>query len=1130
MRQLSSPLLPDGRTILIVACMVMLNVLTLQIAFSQNVLSVRINSASDDMEEYVAGTNQTKTVGSMDPGSSDLELGNEATTGDPQLVGLRFTNITIPKGALVTKATIQFTVDAISKNTDPCNVQIVGEANDNTITFNSLNSGDLSARPKTTANVSWAVTGSSWATVGSATDDQETPDIKTIIQEIIDRSGWAAGNALSLYIFGTGTREVESFEGSSAQAALLSIEYYVPVTASIRINSAGDDLEEYISGTNQTKTIGSYDIGSSDLELGNEAAAGDPQLVGMRFTNVTIPQGTTIISAKLTLTTDATGKNTDPCELTIVGENNDNAALFDGVTAAQLSSRPKTSAQVDWEITAAQFTTVGSTEDSPELKAIIQEIVNRTGWTSGSALALYISGIGTREVEAYDGSPSQAPLLTIEYYGLGSNPVTNFPIPNSSSWAYNDNGQDLGTSWKETAYTGDATWRYSSSPMGYGDAGFIKTLSFGFDANAKYPTYYFTKRFNVADVSTLPTTLDLGLRCDDGAIVYINGTQVASFNMPSTAVTYSTLASTALEGTDETIFRLFEINKSVLVNGINYIAVEVHQSALNSSDIAFDLSLTPTTTSASAPALGCADGTEVIGCFTSVVPSEQNAQVIIPSSHAFQGIFSQGQNYVTGTGSALGSFDFTAFVPFSANNSKKGYVLLNHETNPGGVSWILVEYSVAQERWTILDSKPVDFTATSLVKTERNCSGGITPWGTVVTCEETTANGDVNADGYTDVGWNVEIDAVTGMVKEYGNAKQEKLWAMGRMSHENVAFKSDSITAYYGEDASNGYVYKFIATNKTNLSAGNLYVLRLDQPMVSNEPTGTTGTWVLVPNTTQSDRNNTPSLAMGLGATAFSGVEDVEIGPHDGKIYFTAKGNNRTYSFSDNGTTVSNFITYVGGKSYKINFGDAIINEAWGSGNDNLTFDNFGNLYVLQDGSRNHVWVVRPDHTQAAPKVELFMKTPIGSEPTGMTFTPDYKFMFISIQSPSPSNTIASKDARNADVVFNKDYTIVVARKELLDGLNPLVTSITPTDASDNRLVVYPNPTSGTCTIDFKLEKAASVSYKIIDLAGNVVSTKTIGTMAAGDHTENLQITNKGMYMVVLQADQTVITKKVQVQ
>ena len=253
------------------------------------------------------------------------------------------------------------------------------------------------------------------------------------------------------------------------------------------------------------------------------------------------------------------------------------------------------------------------------------------------------------------------------------------------------------------------------------------------------------------------------------------------------------------------------------------------------------------------------------------------------------------------------------------------------------------------------------------------------------------------------------------------------------MSHENVVLKNDSLTAYYGEDAGNGHVYKFVANKKRNLSEGTLYALKLDAQMVNNEPVASKGKWVKVPNTTKEERNKVYTNASAIGATLFNGVEDVEINPINGDIYFTAKGNSRTYKFTEkNDSLIENFETFIGGTDYLVNTPNGVVLEPWGTGNDNLTFDDLGNLWVLQDGTKDHIWVVRPGHTQLNPQVEIFATTPDGSEPTGMTFSPDHKYMFISIQNPSASNSTKLVDASGKELTFNTSTMLVIARNRNL--------------------------------------------------------------------------------------------------
>jgi len=138
---------------------------------------------------------------------------------------------------------------------------------------------------------------------------------------------------------------------------------------------------------------------------------------GMRFTNVTIPQGATIVTAYLTLrardTLDGTVANSK-----IRGENVDNAATFS--TLANYQGRAKTTALVSWNSIPA-WTDVNN-YNSPEIKTIIQEIVDRGGWASGNALVVFwedhdgnSSSGAFRTALSYDNNATYAPKLHIEY-------------------------------------------------------------------------------------------------------------------------------------------------------------------------------------------------------------------------------------------------------------------------------------------------------------------------------------------------------------------------------------------------------------------------------------------------------------------------------------------------------------------------------------------------------------------------------------------------------------------------------------------------------------------------------------------------------------------------------------------
>ncbi|WP_330746175.1 alkaline phosphatase PhoX [Chryseobacterium sp. CP-77] len=677
----------------------------------------------------------------------------------------------------------------------------------------------------------------------------------------------------------------------------------------------------------------------------------------------------------------------------------------------------------------------------------------------------------------------------------------------NASWSYKDNNQAQPAGWNAQTYD-ISTWAVGNGPLGYGDP--VTTT-----INSGLTTAYFAKDFTV-DLSTLSDTMELGVMRDDGIIVYLNGEEVVRDNMPAGAVTFNTFSSTTIDGAAESVYNIFSIPKSKFVNGVNRFSIELHNRSTTSSDLRIDAYL-KTTTNTTIP-VAC-NGTH-ISCFTSIVPTAQTNKLIIPAEHKYQLILKEGDSYTEGGGLVGGQNDFTAYVP-KTGSSTNGYLSVNHETNPGGVTMAEINYNATSKLWQLTKSRAVSFSEPSLVQTIRNCSGGITPWGTVVTAEESVTSNDVNNDGYKDYGWLVEIDPATAQViSKNPNGTKGKLWQMGIMNHENVVINNAGTIAYYGEDGGTHLVYKYVMDTPNDLSSGNLYVLKLDQGLTAaGDPVGTTATWIQVPNKEKADQNNTNTNALTLGGTKFNGVEDVDISPLDGKIYFTAKGLDRVYRLQDNGTTASQVETFVGGGSsvYSFNTAQGMKSEAWGDGNDNLTFDELGNLWVLQDGGKNYIWVIAPDHTQANPKVRLFASMPAGSEPTGLTFTPDHKFGFFSIQ--HPDSTISTDvDATGNTIDYRgKSATIVIALKNNLGTEGTLGTI--DTKIEENTVTVAPNPTSGVVKIN-SAKGLKDISVTAYSMDGKIVYTKKFnGTNKALDLDFTQQLEGSRVLVLNIEAE-----------
>ncbi|MEO5895365.1 MAG: metallophosphoesterase [Vicinamibacterales bacterium] len=159
----------------------------------------------------------------------------------------------------------------------------------------------------------------------------------------------------------------------------------------------------------------------------------------------------------------------------------------------------------------------------------------------------------------------------------------------SAPWRYLDNGTDAGTAWREPSFN-DSGWASGPAQLGYGDGDEVTVVGFGPDSSAKYTTTYFRHAFTVSSPSSY-SGLTLRVLRDDGAIVYLNGTEIFRSNMPAGAVTSATLATVAVAGADESTFFSSLVSPALLADGNNVLAVEIHQSGGTSSDISFALEL-----------------------------------------------------------------------------------------------------------------------------------------------------------------------------------------------------------------------------------------------------------------------------------------------------------------------------------------------------------------------------------------------------------------------------------------------------------------------------------------------------------------------------------------------------------
>ncbi len=190
-------------------------------AIAQVHLEIPIASATDDAEEAVSS-------GKVNTGSTDLEILDDEGL---QIIGLRFQNVQIPQGATIDSAYIQFSTKASGTTTDQLTVIIYGEAVDNSTAITGSNK-NLSSRVKTTESVIWNPS-TDWGKNYDKTEKQRTSQIKTIINEIVNRSGWASGNSLTVLLTGTDQgakrRNVFAWEDENKASVWLHVWYTPPV-------------------------------------------------------------------------------------------------------------------------------------------------------------------------------------------------------------------------------------------------------------------------------------------------------------------------------------------------------------------------------------------------------------------------------------------------------------------------------------------------------------------------------------------------------------------------------------------------------------------------------------------------------------------------------------------------------------------------------------------------------------------------------------------------------------------------------------------------------------------------------------------------------------------------------------
>lgn len=169
---------------------------------------------------------------------------------------------------------------------------------------------------------------------------------------------------------------------------------------------------------------------------------------------------------------------------------------------------------------------------------------------------------------------------------LVAQPTQDLLVQRSTDWRYLNDGIDQGSTWIDPQFD-DSSWPMGAAEFGFGDLDEATVIK-------DYTTTYFRREFTVAD-PTVYEAIEIRLKRDDAAIVYLNGVEIVRDNLPDGSIEYDEPAVRPMIGGSEEVFFPTYDRPSDLVVGVNVLAVELHIypgfAGQEVQDSSFDLEL-----------------------------------------------------------------------------------------------------------------------------------------------------------------------------------------------------------------------------------------------------------------------------------------------------------------------------------------------------------------------------------------------------------------------------------------------------------------------------------------------------------------------------------------------------------
>lgn len=351
-------------------------------------------NASNNLNNFTINTSDYNTAN-----APFLNVSYYDAINGKSYVGLRFTDIQIPSGASIKKATLKLKAAANNNNG---NVKISTESSnvvaEYTATTNNISNRTLTNNPITVAYSNWV------------SDSTQTFDITTLIQNKVNGS-WCGGDSLGFVLQSEDAFQAYSFDSGSDNAPVLEIELNQGV-----LNNACTRSSTVKQIATSTDDGGQSSNGNNYLTNQELAMSSTYPYMGLRFTGIPFDSKTinnfAIEEAYIELT--SSNNSSGSSSMRIYAENTDNApALINSKNS--LSSKSLITNSTLWSMNALSS---GVTYRSPDISLMLKELVAKQGWASGNAMTFIVNRVsGTRSFFSNDNSPAKSAKLVVKYKG-----------------------------------------------------------------------------------------------------------------------------------------------------------------------------------------------------------------------------------------------------------------------------------------------------------------------------------------------------------------------------------------------------------------------------------------------------------------------------------------------------------------------------------------------------------------------------------------------------------------------------------------------------------------------------------------------------------------------------------------